>query len=137
MHIIWITKRCRWCSGWTIGIWPLGPGFESQVPQNLYFLFLWIFTCRLHNVVHHIPQSSTLQVACKANMKARMEWLPCSLVNARVGNPKKSNRPAANGPGNCNQHLPIGPAPPLSLFFFSFLSFYFTYLILILKLTIN
>ena len=51
----------------------LGPGFESQVPQNLYSIFLHMFTCRFQKVVHHAPQISVRHVASGQDLVAKDE----------------------------------------------------------------
>ena len=34
---------------------PMGPGFESQVPQCICFIFLQVIPCDFQSVAHHTP----------------------------------------------------------------------------------
>ena len=59
---------------------PLGPGFESQVPQNIYLIFLQAIVCSIISVVYHTLTISTRQMAFRPNLVARNEGPSCSLV---------------------------------------------------------
>ena len=51
---------------------PLGPGFESQVPQNVYLIFLQVFPRDTQKMVYRVHPIPKRQMASKSNLKARI-----------------------------------------------------------------
>ena len=76
---------------------PMGPGFESQVPQNIYLIFLQALSCNAQNMVHHMPQRSRRQMASRPDLVDRNEGLPYTQVNNHALDQAKSNRPGSFG----------------------------------------
>ena len=135
MFIIIISKACKWCSGWCVGLEPLGPGFESQVPQNIYSIFLHIFMCSTPRVIHHTPQRSTRQVASGQDPVAKVEGPPYSLVSACIANSESQQGCLRRAQTISIQTPSLGPIH-LGLFF-SFHYFFIYLLVLFLLFLIN
>ena len=77
---------------------PLGPGFESQVPQNFVIFFLQGFMCISPGVDHHTPPDLKGYVATKADPMAQDRDSSYSLVNKRTLDHRKSSRLIGFGP---------------------------------------
>ena len=55
---ILLSTAGNWPSGACAVQGPLGPGFDSQVPQKLYVIFHVVFLCRFITTFHHgLPHS--------------------------------------------------------------------------------
>ena len=63
---------------------PMGPGFESQVPQYICFIFLQVIACDFQGAAHHTPSDSKRQMAYRPDLVAHIGHLPCTLVNRRT-----------------------------------------------------
>ena len=110
----------------------MGPGFESQVPQYICFIFLQIIACGSQGVAHHTPQRSRRQMASRPNLKARIEGSPYSPVNAYAWNGESQSRLERKWAKQLQISPPLGPNTPLVYFLFII----FIYLLYCFKLII-
>ena len=62
-----LTNALKWFSSKCAGIWLLGPGFDSQVPQTLVNMFSNIFICNACPEFHH----ATSQISFPSGHKAQ------------------------------------------------------------------
>ena len=106
---------------------PLGPGFESRVPQMLIIILFQEIQCKAKDVVYHAPPDLRCQMASRPNLKAKIERPSCSPVNTRVGNLEIQSRLATIGPKNCSSHHNLGPTPPLVYVLLLIIFIYFFY----------
>ena len=73
---------------------PLGPGFESQVPQNFVTLFLQVLRCSAEGREHHTSSDLNVPNGFELDPKARTIDPPWIQVNASIGNLESQQRPA-------------------------------------------
>ena len=111
--------------------WDLGSNPRS--PQNLVTFIFQVFLCSLPKEVHHIPQLSTRQVACKANPVAMSGRSPYSPVKKHVDNHKSQKDLQQLGLENSRNTSKAGASPPG---FIPFSSFYIFHLIILLLIII-
>ena len=104
---------------------PMGPGFESQVPNIFAIIFLQMIQRLSCLVVYHTPQISRRQMASRPNPKAKIECPSWSQVNAYAWNLESQVRLEREWATNCQSYLQIGPNTPLGLFFFLFFLYLF------------
>ena len=112
--------------GWVVehaGMWAMGPGFESQVPQNFIQFFLQEFMCNAQDAVHHISHGFRRQIASRLNPRVQIASSSYSLVNACAWDPGKSTRLVWIGLQNCYLHTQIRPKPPGFISFLFHISF--------------
>ena len=105
---------------------PLGPGFESQVPQYLCAIFIQVLSCNAQDVVHHMPHRSRRQMAFRPNLKARIEGSPWTQVNKHALDGKSQTRLGRFGPLKLQITPPLGPNTPLVILFFYLFYYLFT-----------
>ena len=129
-----LTITGTWLNGECAVYQPLGPGFDSQVPQTLFHIFSNIFTCSACPEFHHKPHSSSVPSVFNSHPKAMGGGIPCSLVKARAGNSESQSGLLLNGPKVSSQHLLNGSSPPMVLllfYFFLIISFLIIIIIII------
>ena len=125
MPLISITIEATWLGGKRVGLWALGPGFESQVPQNVYLIFF--FRCS-----HAMPRRWS--TVCIQFPSARwpvnqIQWPKLSihhtLQSTHTHGSGEVNQANAFGPGFLiNQPPFLGPDPFWFALFFFFLSIF-------------
>ena len=123
--------------------WSLGPGFESQVPQNLcFYFFLYV---HMQDAQKSLPCASRISVPCGPRLGSNGKgWVTTMLpVNKRSGGSQKVNGlgwllglKIANKPPYLGHHPPWFIIPLLFSFpfLFSFINYnYYYYLINIIN----
>ena len=103
---------------------PLGPGFESQVPQYICCIFLADVPACFINYGPSYAFRSQAPDGPQAKSDGP-DWM-CTILPSQHthGQTGKSTRMACIGPQKCYSHIQIRPTPPLVISFYFLYSFY-------------
>ena len=114
--------------------YPMGPGFESQVPQNFVMFFLQVLRCSIPSVDYHMSSDLNVPSGFKLDPKARIIDPPWIQVNACIGDWKSQQGPTFWA-WNYADHTPnSSPTPPkVCLYFYFFSLIFYCFLLLLLK----
>ena len=111
---------------------PLGPGFESQVPQIFVIIFIQVIACDSAGVAYHGPSFRCLPDGPRPDQVVQIERAPHALVNQCTWESRSQPGLLVLGHQNCCLNLPKSGPTSNSLYFliyFFILFNYFYYLI--------